>query len=91
MNTRRSYAWSGQPRQAGCPGRIFRASLTQCRDRTITDPAHHAPAKALPRQRAGVLRPAEEPPLIARDIVAFLAILGRRDLRRRIVRATAAR
>ena len=43
---------------------------------TITDPEHHAAAKALRRQRAGVLRPAAEPEVEQRSLALYDAVLG---------------
>jgi transposase len=43
---------------------------------TITDPGHHAAAKALRRQRAGVLRPAPEPDVEQRSLDVYDAALG---------------
>lgn len=43
---------------------------------TITDPEHHAAAKALRRQRAGVLRPAPEPEVEQRSLALYDAVLG---------------
>jgi transposase len=43
---------------------------------TITDPAHHAAAKALRRQRAGVLRPVAAPEVEQRDLGDYDAALG---------------
>ena len=43
---------------------------------TITDPEHHAAAKALRRQRAGVLRPVPEPQVEQRSLAAYDAVLG---------------
>jgi transposase len=43
---------------------------------TITDTAHHAAAKALRRQRAGVLRPAPEPEVEQRCLADYDAALG---------------
>ena len=43
---------------------------------TITDPAHHAAAKALRRQRAGVLRPVPEPQVEQRSLDVYDAALG---------------
>jgi transposase len=43
---------------------------------TITDPAHHAAAKALRRQRVGVLRPAPEPEVEQRRLADYDTALG---------------
>jgi transposase len=43
---------------------------------TITDPAHHAAAKALRRQRAGVLRPVGEPEVEQRNLADYDTALG---------------
>src|SRR6185437_1554295 len=43
---------------------------------TITDPEHHAAAKALRRQRAGVLRPVPVPQVEQRSLAAYDAVLG---------------
>jgi transposase len=43
---------------------------------TITDPGHHAAAKALRRQRAGVLRPVREPQVEQRSLAVYDAVLG---------------
>jgi transposase len=43
---------------------------------TITDPAHHAAAKALRRQRVGVLRPAPEPEVEQRCLADYDTALG---------------
>ena len=43
---------------------------------TITDPEHHAAAKALRRQRAGVLRPVPEPEVEQRSLALYDAVLG---------------
>jgi transposase len=43
---------------------------------TITDPEHHAAAKALRRQRVGVLRPAAEPEVEQRSLALYDAVLG---------------
>jgi transposase len=43
---------------------------------TITDPAHHAAAKALRRQRAGVLRPVPEPEVEQRNLADYDTALG---------------
>jgi len=43
---------------------------------TITDPEHHAAAKALRRQRVGVLRPAAAPEVEQRSLAAYDAVLG---------------
>ena len=43
---------------------------------TITDPEHHAAAKALRRQRVGVLRPAAPPEVEQRSLAAYDAVLG---------------
>jgi transposase len=43
---------------------------------TITDPEHHAAAKALRRQRAGVLRPVPEPQVEQRSLAVYDAALG---------------
>jgi transposase len=43
---------------------------------TITDPEHHAAAKALRRQRAGVLRPVREPQVEQRSLAVYDAVLG---------------
>jgi transposase len=43
---------------------------------TITDPGHHAAARALRRQRAGVLRPASEPEVEQRCLADYDTALG---------------
>ena len=43
---------------------------------TITDPEHHAAAKALRRQRAGVLRSVPVPQVEQRSLAAYDAVLG---------------
>jgi len=43
---------------------------------TITDPGHHAAAKALRRQRVGVLRPAPEPEVEQRCLADYDTALG---------------
>jgi transposase len=43
---------------------------------TITDPGHHAAAKALRRQRAAVLRPVPEPQVEQRSLAVYDAVLG---------------
>jgi len=43
---------------------------------TITDPEHHAAAKALRRQRVGVLRPAAQPEVEQRSLALYDAVLG---------------
>jgi transposase len=43
---------------------------------TITDPEHHAAAKALRRQRVGVLRPAAAPEVEQRSLAVYDAVLG---------------
>ena len=43
---------------------------------TITDPEHHAAAKALRRQRAGVLRPVPEAQVEQRSLAVYDAVLG---------------
>jgi hypothetical protein len=43
---------------------------------TITDPAHHAAAKALRGQRAVVLRPVPEPEVEQRSLDLYDAVLG---------------
>jgi transposase len=43
---------------------------------TITDPGHYAAAKALRRQRAGVLRPVPEPQAGQRSLAVYDAVLG---------------
>ena len=43
---------------------------------TITDTAHHAAARALRRQRAGVLRPAPEPEVEQRCLADYDTALG---------------
>ena len=43
---------------------------------TITDPGHHAAAKALRRQRVGVLRPAPEPEVEQRCLADYDSALG---------------
>jgi transposase len=43
---------------------------------TITDPEHHAAAKALRLRRAGVLRPVPEPDVEQRSLAVYDAVLG---------------
>jgi hypothetical protein len=43
---------------------------------TITDPEHHAAARALRRQRAVVLRPVPEPQVEQRSLAVYDAVLG---------------
>jgi transposase len=43
---------------------------------TITDPGHHAAAKALRRQRASMLRPVSEPEVEQRNLADYDAALG---------------
>jgi len=43
---------------------------------TITDPEHHAAAKALRRQRVGVLHPAAPPEVEQRSLAVYDAVLG---------------
>jgi hypothetical protein len=43
---------------------------------TITDPEHHAAAKALRRQRVGALRPAPEPEVEQRCLADYDTALG---------------
>jgi hypothetical protein len=43
---------------------------------TITDPAHHAAARALRRQRAGRLRPVPEPEVEQRNLADYDTALG---------------
>jgi transposase len=49
---------------------------TWAKHQTITDPAHHAAAEALRRQRVGVLRPAPEPEVQVRCLADYDAALG---------------
>ena len=46
---------------------------------TITDPGHHAAAKALRRRRAAVLRPVSEPQVEQRSLDVYDAVLGTGD------------
>jgi hypothetical protein len=46
---------------------------------TIADPDHHAAARALRRQRAGVLRPAAEPEVEQRSLDVYDTVLGTGD------------
>jgi transposase len=43
---------------------------------TVTDPGHHAAAKALRRQRASMLRPVSEPEVEQRNLADYDAALG---------------